>query len=50
MLRALLIRLLIGLLVLVALLAIVLYARYGGGEPYPDLSGAPVFDESVLNE
>ena len=48
MLRALLIRLLIGLLVLVALLAIVLYARYGGGEPYPDLTGAPVFDESVL--
>ena len=25
-----------------------LYVRYGGGEPYPDLSGAPIFDESTL--
>jgi sugar lactone lactonase YvrE len=41
-------RLLVAISLLVALLAIVLFARYGGGEPYPDLSGPPVFDESAL--
>ena len=48
MLKALAIRLVVGLLVVLVLLAIVLYARYGGGEPYPDLNGAPRFDESAL--
>lgn len=39
----LLLRLLLGLLILLALLAVVLRARYGGGEPYPDLTGTPLF-------
>ena len=43
-----LLRLLTGLLAFVAVVAIVLYVRYGGGNPYPDLSGTPVFDESLL--
>ena len=41
-------RLLVGLLALVALLVVVLHVRYGGGEPYPDLSGTPMFDEDSL--
>ena len=41
-------RLLIGLVVFVALLALVLFGRYGGGEAYPDLSGEPLFEESAL--
>ncbi len=41
-------RLLVGLLVFVALLVVVLHVRYGGGEPYPDLSGTPMFDEDTL--
>jgi hypothetical protein len=41
-------RTLVGLVVLVILLAIVLHVRYGGGEPYPDLSGPPIFDETAL--
>jgi sugar lactone lactonase YvrE len=43
-----LLRLLLGLAVVMATLAIVLHLRYGGGEPYPDLSGTPRFDESAL--
>ncbi len=42
------VRLLIGLLIVVAIVAIVLHLRYGGGEPYADLSGTPMFDESML--
>jgi sugar lactone lactonase YvrE len=41
-------RTLVGLVVLVILLAIVLHVRYRGGEPYPDLSGPPIFDETAL--
>lgn len=41
-------RLLVGLLVFVAVVVAVLHFRYGGGEPYPDLSGAPMFDEDAL--
>ncbi|MGB5695018.1 MAG: L-dopachrome tautomerase-related protein [Polyangiales bacterium] len=41
-------RLLIGLLCLFAAVAVLLLVRYGGGEPYPDLNGAPIFDESEL--
>ncbi len=48
MLRALLVRLVIGLVVVVVALAVVLYGRYGGGEPYPDLNTAPLFDEGAL--
>lgn len=48
MLRALFMRLLIGAVVVAAILALVLYSRYGGGEPYPDLSGEPVLEESAL--
>ena len=43
-----LLRLFFGLLVMVAALAIVLNLRYGGGEPYPDLSGEPLFEPSAL--
>jgi sugar lactone lactonase YvrE len=39
---------LVWLLILLAFVAIVLNVRYGGGEPYPDLSGTPLFDESAL--
>ncbi|MFZ1863325.1 MAG: L-dopachrome tautomerase-related protein [Polyangiales bacterium] len=48
MLRALFIRLLVTAAVVVGLLALVLYVRYGGGEPYPDLTTTPLFDESAL--
>lgn len=43
-----LLRSLIVLVLIVVVLAAVLHVRYGGGEPYPDLSGTPIFDESVL--
>ena len=43
-----LVRLLIVLVLVVVVLAAVLHVRYGGGEPYPDLSGTPIFDESAL--
>ena len=42
------VRLTVALVVFVVLLLIVLHVRYGGGEPYPDLSGPPVFEESAL--
>ncbi|MGD8608807.1 MAG: L-dopachrome tautomerase-related protein [Myxococcales bacterium] len=48
MLRVLLLRLLVGLAVLVGLVALVLYLRYGGGDPYPDLTSAPAIPESAL--
>ena len=48
MLRLVLMRLVFSLVVIVAVLAVVLYGRYGGGQPYPNLSGIPVFEESVL--
>ena len=48
MLKAFAVRLVIVIVVVFALLAVVLYGRYGGGEPYPDLNGAPRFDESAL--
>ncbi|MEM9729390.1 MAG: L-dopachrome tautomerase-related protein [Myxococcota bacterium] len=44
----LLLRLLLGLLILIAVIAVILRARYGGGEPYPDLSGEPVFGTDAL--
>lgn len=43
-----LLRLFFGLVVLIAALAIVLNLRYGGGDPYPDLSGTPLFEEEAL--
>lgn len=43
-----LLRLLFGLVVIVAALAIVLNLRYGGGEPYPDLSGTATLPEDAL--
>jgi sugar lactone lactonase YvrE len=33
---------------MIALVAVVLYVRYGRGEPYPDLSAAPMLDETTL--
>jgi sugar lactone lactonase YvrE len=41
-------RLVVGFLVFLALLVAVLHLRYGGGEPYPDLSSTPMFDEDTL--
>ena len=46
--KRLLVRLVVGLVAFVALVALVLHFRYGGGEPYPDLSGTPMFEESML--
>ena len=43
-----LLRLMLGLAISMAALAIVLHLRYGGGEAYPDLSGTPLFDEGDL--
>ncbi|MBT8452699.1 MAG: hypothetical protein KJO40_12095 [Deltaproteobacteria bacterium] len=43
-----LLRLMLGLAISMATLAIVLHLRYGGGEAYPDLSGKPLFDEGDL--
>lgn len=48
MLRIVLTRLVLWIVVFLILLAAVLYGRYGGGEPYPDVTGAPVVDESAL--
>jgi sugar lactone lactonase YvrE len=47
-LRGIFVRLLVGLIVFAALLAVLLFGRYGGGEPYPDLSGEPTLDEAAL--
>lgn len=41
-------RLLISLLIALALLAVVVRVRYGGGGPYRDLSGPPLLPESAL--
>ncbi len=46
--RRLLLRLLLGLALLIGVVAGGLNLRYGGGEPYPDLSSAPLYDESAL--
>ncbi len=46
--KRLLVRLVVGLVAFVALVALVLHVRYGGGEPYTDLSGTPIFEESML--
>lgn len=43
-------KLLVFLLMLTAVAAAILYMRYGGGEPYPDLSTQPRLDESRLEE
>jgi sugar lactone lactonase YvrE len=43
-----LVRLLVGLLAFFVLLVVALHVRYGGGEPYPDLSSTPMFDENDL--
>jgi len=48
MLRLVLMRLVFSFVFIVAVLAVVLYGRYGGGQPYPNLSGTPVFEESAL--
>ncbi|WOF73680.1 hypothetical protein QMT40_001314 [Parvibaculaceae bacterium PLY_AMNH_Bact1] len=36
------------LVVLVTIVALTLYSRYGGGEPYPDMSTAPLFGDEAL--
>jgi sugar lactone lactonase YvrE len=41
---------LLVLLVIAVLSAIVLRVRYGGGEPYPDVSAPPLLDDSQLEE
>lgn len=46
--RAVLVRLLSIAALIVGLAALVLYFRYGGGQPYPDLTGEPLFDEGAL--
>ncbi|MDH3622843.1 MAG: hypothetical protein OES69_06375 [Myxococcales bacterium] len=46
--KRLLLRLLLGLVLLIGVVAGGLNLRYGGGEPYPDVSSTPVYDESAL--
>lgn len=46
--KLLLLRLLVWLLILLAFVAIMLNVRHGGGEPYPDLSDTPVFEDEAL--
>ena len=41
---------LLTLLVIGLVTTIIVWVRYGGGSPYPDLSTAPVLDESALEE
>ena len=41
---------LLSFLVLALIGTVVLWVRYGGGTPYPDLSTAPVLDASALEE
>ena len=43
-------KLLIFLLTLLVVAAVILHVRYGGGEPYPDLSTPPRIDASRLEE
>ena len=43
-------KLLLILLTLIVVAAVILHVRYGGGEPYPDLSTPPRIDESRLEE
>lgn len=38
------------LLAIVVLVAVTLWLRYGGGDPYPDLSTAPLIDDSGIRE
>ena len=38
----------VALAALLVILASILYVRYGGGDPYPDLSTAPRFPDSAL--
>jgi sugar lactone lactonase YvrE len=48
MLRRFFMRLVTFVTAFVVVLSIILYGRYGGGQPYPDLNGVPVYDESAL--
>ena len=43
-------KILLFLLILVVILATIAWARYGGGEPYRDLTSAPLFGEAQLEE
>ena len=38
------------LLIVILALVITLRIRYGGGDPYPDISTAPLLDEGTLEE
>jgi len=48
MLRRFFMRLVTFVTAFVVVLSIILYGRYGGGQPYPDLNDVPVYDESAL--
>ena len=41
---------LLSIIIIVLVGTVVLWARYGGGVPYPDLSTAPVLDDDALEE
>ncbi len=43
-------KILLFLLVLSIVLAVVVWIRYGGGEPYPNLTATPLFPDSELEE
>ena len=42
-------KILLFFVALTIVLTTVAWIRYGGGEPYPDLSSAPVLSSSVIN-
>ena len=41
-------KILLSLLVLSIVLAVVVWIRYGGGEPYPNLTATPLFPDADL--
>ncbi len=43
-------KILLFFLILIVVIATVAWIRYGGGEPYPDLSSAPLLDSSEIEE
>ena len=43
-------KILLFLIILAFLLTVVAWVRYGGGQPYPDLSSSPEFESSELEE
>jgi len=43
-------KILLFFVILIVVLTTVVWIRYGGGEPYPDLSSAPVLNSTAIEE